>query len=56
VLVEHFIRRYKLRFTRPRRLIIGVDTTDDETHGQQELAFYNGHYAHHCYRYLFTYT
>ncbi len=26
-----------------------MDPTDDPTHGQQELAFYNGHYDSWCY-------
>lgn len=56
VLVEHFIGRYKRRFTRPRRLRLDIDTTEDATHGQQELAFFNGHYATYCYRHLLIHT
>ena len=56
VLLAHFIDRYKCRSTRPRRLVLDVDTTDDETHGQQELAFFNGHYQSHCYRHLLIHT
>ena len=52
VLLEHFIARYKRRCTRPSRLTLDIDTTDDETHGQQQLAFYSGHYRLHCYRHL----
>ncbi|HTP28462.1 MAG TPA: IS1380 family transposase [Anaeromyxobacteraceae bacterium] len=54
--LAHFIERYKRRFTRPKRLVLDIDTTDDETHGQQELAFFNGHYGSHCYRHLLIHT
>jgi len=56
VLLDHFIGRYKRRFTRPNRLTLNLDITDDETHGQQELAFYNGYYRAHCYRRLLVHT
>jgi len=52
VLIDRFVARYKRRLTRPGRLTLDIDTTDDETHGQQELAFYNGHYRSSCYRHL----
>lgn len=32
-----------------RRITIDLDPTDDPTHGQQELAFFNGHYGCWCY-------
>jgi hypothetical protein len=34
---------------RARRITIDVDPTDDPTHGQQEFAFFNGHYDTWCY-------
>jgi hypothetical protein len=34
---------------RARRITIDVDPTDDPTHGQQEFAFFNGHYDSWCY-------
>ena len=34
---------------RARRITIDVDPTDDPTHGQQELSFFNGHYDTWCY-------
>jgi hypothetical protein len=52
VLIDHFIRRYKRRFTQLRRLTLDFDTTDDETHGQQEFALFNGYYDAHCYQQL----
>jgi hypothetical protein len=33
----------------PRRLVLDVDATDDETHGDQQLAFFHGYYDEHCY-------
>src|SRR3972149_6922140 len=35
---------------RSRRITVDMDPTDDPTHGQQELAFYNGHYQSWCYQ------
>lgn len=34
---------------RAHRITIDLDPTDDPTHGQQELAFFNGHYDAWCY-------
>lgn len=34
---------------RARRITLDLDPTDDPTHGQQELAFFNGHYDTWCY-------
>jgi hypothetical protein len=39
-------RRLKGRVT---RITIDLDPTDDPTHGQQEFAFFNGHYDTWCY-------
>lgn len=39
-------RRLKKRV---RRITIDLDATDDPTHGQQQLSFFNGHYHHFCY-------
>ena len=44
--IEHHRRRLKGRAT---RITIDVDPTDDPTHGQQELTFFNGHYDTWCY-------
>jgi len=35
--------RHRLK-GRARRITLDLDPTDDPTHGQQELAFFNGHY------------
>jgi hypothetical protein len=42
-----FLARH--RAAPPRRIILDLDVTDDETHGQQRLAFFNKHYDEHCY-------
>lgn len=34
---------------RAQRITIDLDPTDDPTHGQQELAFFHGHYDTQCY-------
>lgn len=33
---------------RARRIIIDLDTTDDQTHGAQQLSFFNGYYDSWC--------
>ncbi len=44
--IEQHRRRLKGRAT---RITIDLDPTDDPTHGQQEFAFFNGHYDAWCY-------
>ncbi len=44
--IAHHRRRLK---GRARRITIDFDPTDDPTHGQQELTFFNGHYDTWCY-------
>jgi hypothetical protein len=45
VIAQHR-RRLKGRVT---RITLDLDPTDDPTHGQQEFAFFNGHYDTWCY-------
>jgi hypothetical protein len=33
----------------PEVIILDIDTTDDPTHGQQQLTFFHGYYDHHIY-------
>ena len=35
--------------TLPERIVLDVDATDDQLHGQQEGRFYHGYYRHYCY-------
>ena len=46
-LLECYLRRHRKRS--PRRIVLDVDATDDETHGHQQLAFFHGYYDEHCY-------
>lgn len=34
---------------RPGRIVLDVDATDDPTHGQQQLTFFQGYYDEYCY-------
>ncbi len=47
VLLESFIDSWKGR--RPSRLVLDIDSTDDEVHGRQEGRFYHGYYHHYCF-------
>lgn len=53
---ELFVGLFIERFERPpARLILDLDPSDIELHGQQEQRFYHGYYREHCYlpMYLF---
>ena len=39
----------------PRQVILDMDVTDDETHGQQECAVFNGYYHSTCYAPLYIF-
>src|SRR5258705_3001000 len=45
VIEQHRARRQG----RARRITIDLDPTDDPTHGQQQVTFFNGHYRTWCY-------
>jgi len=47
VLLESFIDAWRGR--RPSRLVLDIDSTDDEVHGRQEGGFYHGYYNHYCF-------
>jgi hypothetical protein len=46
-LLGYYLRQHRKH--PPRRLVLDVDATDDETHGDQQLAFFHGYYDEHCY-------
>lgn len=50
--VEAFIASYAQA---PAIIVLDMDHSEDPTHGQQEFAFYNHHYGHHCYLPLFLF-
>ena len=55
-LFETVLRRQTRRLRgKVRTITIDLDVTDDPTHGQQELAFFHGHYGHWCYLPLLAY-
>jgi hypothetical protein len=50
VLADTVIETHRRRLKgRASRITIDLDPTDDPTHGQQELTFFNGHYDTACY-------
>ena len=50
--VDAFIASYAQA---PAVIVLDMDHSEDATHGQQELAFYNPHYGNHCYLPLFLF-
>lgn len=50
--VDAFIASYA---SPPTVIVLDMDHSEDRTHGQQELAFYNHHYGSHCYLPLFLF-
>jgi hypothetical protein len=50
--VDAFVASYA---TPPATIVLDMDHSEDRTHGQQELAFYNHHYRSHCYLPLFLF-
>lgn len=53
LLVHIYVKKQK----RPPKLLkLSMDTTNDETHGFQQLSFYNGFYEMACYTPLFIFT
>ena len=53
-LVAFFVRQHQDQAV--VRLVLDFDATEDPTHGQQELHFYNHHYRSHCYLPLLVYA
>jgi hypothetical protein len=56
VLRQWFTRHAVSRRDPPAELILDVDSTDDPTHGQQQLSFFNGHYDQHMYHPLLVFA
>jgi hypothetical protein len=50
-LMERVVERHRQRLGRRKvmKIAIDLDPTDDPTHGQQQFAFFNGHYDSWCY-------
>jgi hypothetical protein len=52
VFVDAFIRSYKRA---PKAIILDIDDTDDPTHGNQQLSFFNAYHDTYCYMPLHIY-
>jgi len=50
--VEVFLQSYAVA---PKRIILDLDTTDDEIHGGQEGRFFHGYYGSYCYLPLYIF-
>ncbi len=48
-----WVDRYIRTLTHRRRIIIDIDSTDDPTHGNQQLSMFNGYYGQFMYNELF---
>jgi hypothetical protein len=49
-LAEKVIERHRRRLRgRARKIVVDLDSTDDPTHGAQQLAFFHGYYDTWCY-------
>jgi hypothetical protein len=52
LLVELFLESYRQP---PRRIVLDLDVTDDQVHGNQEQAFFNTYYGGVCYAPLYIF-
>lgn len=54
---EYFLDLYvsKKKKEKPKRIILDIDGTDDETHGSQQLTFFHGYYDQYMYHLLVIY-
>jgi len=47
--IEEFINNYKAQDKMPERMVLDIDGWDAETHGNQQLSFFNGYYEQDMY-------
>lgn len=47
IFVNLFVKQCKGK--PPKEILLDLDSTDDPTHGQQQMSFFNGFYETHCY-------
>ncbi len=52
LLVHAYVQQFKKA---PRKVVLDMDTTCDEVHGNQQLSFWNGFYRTYCYVPLFIF-
>ena len=55
VLLDWFITVCREQVCRRGEILLDVDSTDDPTHGQQQLSFFNGGYGQHMYHPLLVF-
>jgi hypothetical protein len=53
LLLDQFLKTPR---PKPREIVLDFDPSVDPTHGQQEFAFFNGHYGTYCYLPLFVFA
>lgn len=53
LLLDQFLKTPR---PKPRAIVLDFDPSVDPTHGQQEFAFFNGHYGTYCYLPLFVFA
>jgi hypothetical protein len=53
LLLDQFLKTPR---PKPREIVLDFDPSVDPTHGQQEFAFFNGHYETYCYLPLFVFA
>jgi len=53
VLCYTWVDRYVSTLKNRKRIIIDIDATDDQTHGNQQMSMFNGYYGHFMYNELF---
>jgi len=55
-LAQAFVDQFIASYAKPPKLIVlDMDHSEDATHGQQQLSFYNHHYRSYCYLPLFLF-
>ncbi len=54
LLLNMFLEYYQYKRI-PEEIILDFDSTDHLIHGEQEQAFYNGYYEHHCFMPLYAF-
>jgi hypothetical protein len=52
---EQFIRLCGQQVRQRGEILLDLDSTDDPTHGQQQLSFFNGAYGQHMYHPMLIY-
>lgn len=54
-LLDQFVRLCGERVRQRGEILLDIDSTDDPTHGQQQLSFFNGAYGQHMYHPLLVF-